>query len=254
MHQEVVGGARLPPRMPTRVDSNGRLRWVPRAGRPPPPPVPLPLPVSSPEWTGETLAEREERRLAEAAVVGPPLPAREPGPAETAAPPPKRPAPPPRPALTRRRRRPRRATPRPRPRPPHTAGKGGSAGEQAGRKRGCDGPCTGRGRLADGRRGSSEDREGCARVCDRGHGRLVGGRRGSEGECGGRERGCGPWHAAQAGEEPRTGRGRLAGGRRSSGSGQGEREVPRPRQPRPHPHQPPQAVPPQALPPGAGAA
>ena len=44
-------------------------------------------PVSSPEWTGETLAEREERRLAEAAVlVGPPPPAREPGPAGTAAP------------------------------------------------------------------------------------------------------------------------------------------------------------------------
>ena len=108
------------------------------------------------------------------------------------------------------------------------------------------------------------------RGCDRGHGRLVGGRHGSEGERGGRARGCGrdpggprrrlgrprrgPQHAAQAGEEPRTGRGRLAGGRRSSSSGQGEREVPRPRQPNPHPHQPPQAVLPQALPPGAGAA
>ena len=44
-------------------------------------------PVSSPVWTGETLAEREERRLAEAAVlVGPPPPAREPGPAEATAP------------------------------------------------------------------------------------------------------------------------------------------------------------------------
>ena len=32
------------------------------------------FPASSPEWTGETLAEREERRLAEAAVlVRPPL-------------------------------------------------------------------------------------------------------------------------------------------------------------------------------------
>ena len=42
---------------------------------------------ASPEWTGETLAEREERRLAEAAVlVGPPLPAREPEPAEMTAP------------------------------------------------------------------------------------------------------------------------------------------------------------------------
>ena len=44
-------------------------------------------PVSSPEWTGETLAKREEQGLAEAAVlVGPPPPAREPGPAGTAAP------------------------------------------------------------------------------------------------------------------------------------------------------------------------
>ena len=42
---------------------------------------------ASPEWTGETLAEREERRLAEAAVlVGPPPPAREPEPAEVTAP------------------------------------------------------------------------------------------------------------------------------------------------------------------------
>ena len=37
----------------------------------------------SPEWTGETPPEREERRLAEAAVrVGPPPPAQEPEPAE----------------------------------------------------------------------------------------------------------------------------------------------------------------------------
>ena len=63
-----------------------------------------------------------------------------------------------------------------------------------------------------------------------------------------------PQHAAQAREEPRTGRERLAGGRRSSSFGQGEREVPHPRQPHSHPHQPPQAVPPHALPPGAGAA
>ena len=41
----------------------------------------------SPEWTGETPAEREERRLAEAAVlVGPPPPAQEPEPAEMTAP------------------------------------------------------------------------------------------------------------------------------------------------------------------------
>ena len=41
----------------------------------------------SPEWTGETPAEREERRLAEAAVlVGPPPPAQEPEPSEVTAP------------------------------------------------------------------------------------------------------------------------------------------------------------------------
>ena len=86
MHQEVVGRARLPPRMPTRVtvmaDSDGSLGRDDRHHRR----SRSRSPVSSPEWTGETLAEREERRLAEAAVVGPPLPAREPGPAETAAP------------------------------------------------------------------------------------------------------------------------------------------------------------------------
>ena len=41
----------------------------------------------SPEWTGETPAEREQRRLAEAAVlVRPPPPAQEPEPAEVTAP------------------------------------------------------------------------------------------------------------------------------------------------------------------------
>ena len=86
MHQEVVGRARLPPRMPTRVtvmaDSDGSLQQDDRHHRR----SRSRSPVSSPEWTGETLAEREERRLAEAAVVGPTPPAREPGPAETAAP------------------------------------------------------------------------------------------------------------------------------------------------------------------------
>ena len=87
MHQEVVGRARLPPRMPTRVtvmadydgspqrDDRHHRRSRSRSS------------VSSPEWSGETPAEREERRLAEAAVlVGPQPPAREPGPAETTAP------------------------------------------------------------------------------------------------------------------------------------------------------------------------
>ena len=86
MHQEVVERARLPPRMPTRVtvmaDSDGSPQRDDRHHRR----SRSRLPVSSPEWTGGTLAEREERRLAEAAVlVGPPPPAREPGPAETAA-------------------------------------------------------------------------------------------------------------------------------------------------------------------------
>ena len=62
-------------------------------------------------------------------------------------------------------------------------------------------------------------------------------------------------HAAgEVGEGPRTGHRRLAGGCRSSSSGQGGCEVTRPRQPHPHPHQPSQAVRPQALPPWADAA
>ena len=86
---------------------------------------------ASPEWTGETLAEHEERRLAEAAVlVGPPPPAREPEPAEMTAPAAQAasPAAPPREgAQTRRKRRPQpqRATPRPRPRPPACRRHGG---------------------------------------------------------------------------------------------------------------------------------
>ena len=86
MHQEVVGRARLPPRMPTRVtvmaDSDGSPQRDDRHHRRSRSRSP-----ASPEWTGETLAEREERRLAEAAVlVGPPPPAREPEPAEVTAP------------------------------------------------------------------------------------------------------------------------------------------------------------------------
>ena len=66
----------------------------------------------SPEWTGETPAEREERRLAEVAVlVGPPPAAQEPEPAK----------------MTRGKRRPQpqRATPRPWPRPPARRQHGG---------------------------------------------------------------------------------------------------------------------------------
>ena len=105
-----------------------------------------------------------------------------------------------------------------------------------------DGPRTGHGRLAGGRRSSRGERGGRARSCDRGPGgprhRLGRPRRD-------------PQHVAQAREEPCAGHGRLAGGRRSSGSGQGERKVPRPRQPHPHPHQPPQSSsPPSASPRG----
>ena len=79
---------------------------------------------ASPEWTGETLAEREERRLAEAAVlVGPPPLAREPEPAEVTAPAAQaaRPAAPPRegaPDAQEAETAAPQAKPRPRPRPP----------------------------------------------------------------------------------------------------------------------------------------
>ena len=86
MHQEVVGRARLPPRMPTRItvmaDSDGSPQRDDRHhcwshSRSP----------VSPEWTGDTPAERRERRLAEAAVlVGPPPPGQEPEPAGVTAP------------------------------------------------------------------------------------------------------------------------------------------------------------------------
>ena len=86
MHQEVVGRARLPPHMPTRItvitDSDGSPQRDDRHHRRSHSRSP-----ASPEWTGETLAEREERKLAEAAVlVGPPPPAQEPEPAEVTAP------------------------------------------------------------------------------------------------------------------------------------------------------------------------
>ena len=86
MHQEVVGRARLPPRMPTRItvmaDSDGSPQRDDRHHHRSRSRSPV-----SPEWTGETPAEREERRLAEAAVlVGPPPPAQEPEPAEVTAP------------------------------------------------------------------------------------------------------------------------------------------------------------------------
>ena len=86
---------------------------------------------ASPDWEGETLAECEERRLAEAAqLVGPQPPAREPEPAEVTAPPPKQQALPPRPrrgpqARRKRRPQPQRATPWPRPRPPARRRHGG---------------------------------------------------------------------------------------------------------------------------------
>ena len=194
---------------------------------------------ASPEWTGETLAECEERRLAEAAVlVGPPPPAREPEPAEVTAPaaqaaspaaPPREGAPDAQEAETAA---PGSHAAAPDRGPRHAADTGGSPG-------------AGTGRIAEGCRSRRGVRRGRARGSDRG----PSGPR----HCLGRPR-RDPQHAAKAGDGPRTGHGRLAGSRRSSSSGQGEREVPRPRQPHPHPHQPPQAVPPQALLPWASAA
>ena len=97
----------------------------------------------SPEWTGETPAEREERRLAEAAVlVGPPAgqpraasadtgpSTQEPEPAQVSAPAAQAASPaalPQEGAPTRgeQRAQPQRATPRPRPRPPARRRHGG---------------------------------------------------------------------------------------------------------------------------------
>ena len=72
MHQEVVERARLPPRMPTRItvmsDSDGSPQTDACHHRRPRSRSPV-----SPGCAGETLAEREERRLAEAAMpVAPP--------------------------------------------------------------------------------------------------------------------------------------------------------------------------------------
>ena len=181
---------------------------------------------ASPEWTGETLAEREERRLVEAAVqVSPPLPAREPAPGDR----PRRPSSKPRrqaPGGGPRRAgsgdhspsEPRRGPDRG---PWHAADTAGSPGTGTGRiAEGCD---RGRGgprcRLGRPRR----DPQHAAKAGDgprTGSGRLAGGRHSSEGERGGRARGCGrdpgglrrrhgrprrdPQHAAKAGDGPRT--------------------------------------------------
>ena len=130
MHQEVVGRSHLPPCMPTRItvmaDSNGSPNRDDRHHRRSRSRSPV-----SPEWTGETPTEREERRLAEAAVlVGLPPPTQEPEPAEVTAPAAQAASLPPRPGRgpqPRRKRRPQpqRATPRPRPRPPARRRHGG---------------------------------------------------------------------------------------------------------------------------------
>ena len=68
MHREVVGRVHLPPRMPTRItvmaDSDGSPQRDDRHHR-----RSRSRSRVSPEWTGEVPAEREERRLAEAAVL-----------------------------------------------------------------------------------------------------------------------------------------------------------------------------------------
>ena len=119
---------------------------------------------ASPEWTGETLAEREERRLAEAAVlVGPPAPARDPDPAEVTAPAAQAasPAAPPRGGGARRARSGDRSPSEPRRGPDrgpwHAADTGGSPG-------------AGTGRIAEACRSRRGEREGRARGCDRGPG------------------------------------------------------------------------------------
>ena len=203
----------------------------------------------SPEWAGETPAEREERRLAEAAVLVVPLAGQpraasadngrstqEPEPAEVTAPaaqaaspasPPREGTPDARGAETTAPGS-HAAAPTAAPGAPPT--RGGSPG-------------AGTGRIAEGCRSRRGEQGGCARGWDRGPGeprhRLGRPRRG-------------PLHATNAGDGPRAGHGRLAGSRRRSSGGQGGREVPRPHQPNQHPHQPPQAVPPLALPPTGG--
>ena len=209
-----------------------------------------PSPVS-PEWTGETPAEHEERRLAEAAVlVGPPAgqpqaasadteqSAQGSEPAEVTAPAaqiasPAAPAP---------GWGPRRAGDGDRSPsvPRRVPDRGPRQAADTGGYRGA-----GTGRIAEGCRSRRGERGGCARGCNRGPGELR--------HRLGRPR-RGPQHATKAGDGPRTGQGRLAGGRCSSSSGQGGREVPRQRQPHTHPHQPPQAFLLQALPPGADSA
>ena len=133
MHQEVVERARLPPRMPTRIrvmsDSDGSPRRDDRHHHRPRSRSPV-----SPECAGESLAEREERQLAGAAVlVGPPTRSRRPGDLRR----PRRPPPPPRrralPPRPRRgpqahrgpRPQPQQAALRPRPRPPARRQRGG---------------------------------------------------------------------------------------------------------------------------------
>ena len=69
MHLEVVGRAYLPPRLPTRItvmsDSDGSPKRDDRHHRRSRSRSSSPV---SPDWAGETPAEREEQRLAEAAV------------------------------------------------------------------------------------------------------------------------------------------------------------------------------------------
>ena len=195
----------------------------------------------SPEGAGETPAEREERWLAEAAVqVGPPagqprsasadtgLSTQEPEPAEVTAP----------------------AAPRASPTaPPREGARDVRGAETAAPASHAAAPTAAPGTPPTRGVAPAQERGASPRVAATAEGSVPGEPRHRLG----RPR-RGPQHATKAGEGPRTGHGRLASGRRSSRSGQGAREVPRPRQPHPHPHQPPKAVPPQALPPGADAA
>ena len=179
----------------------------------------------SPEWTGETPAEREERRLAEAAVlVGPPAgqprvasadtgrSTHEPEPAEVTAfaaqaaspaAPPREGSPDAREAETAAPTS-HAAAPTAAPGTPPT--RGVAPAQEPGASP----------RAAAAAEGSGEGARGVATAAPASRATASAG-----------------YAAARStprkqGKGPRTGHGRLAGGRRSSSSGQGEREVPRP--------------------------
>ena len=218
-------------------NSDGRLQWLPPAGRRPPPPVPLPLP----RLPGVDGGHPRGARGAEAGGgggAGRAPSAQEPEPAEVTAPAAQAasPAAPPREGAQDAQEA-ETAAPA-----SHAAALTAAPGTPPTR---AVAPAQEPGASPRAAAAAEESGEGARGVAIAAPGKLR--------HRLGRPR-RNPQYALQAREGPRTGHGRLAGGCRSSSSGQGEREVPRPRQPHPHPHQSPKAVPPQALPPRADAA